>query len=256
MILSKRVALGAAQLDQVDLSIVIRSIDVGTTKETFNTTARMGGVGQRITNKHWDALEVSVSFAIDIHKEQMDDRKDVFDDVVAWALAKGWLTVNWMPGKRMFVDQVVLPKAGDMREWTNDYTIIFRAYAVPFWQDDTATEATGSTITVPGNTETVCNAEITNSSGSTINTLSVAVGDSTLNFTNLGLANGETLIIDHGTDGILQILIANTSEIYRSALGKRTGGSDDLFVSPGVNDITITGGTVTKVIRCYGRYVA
>lgn len=256
MILSRRVALNGNQLDQIDSAIVIRKIEAGTTKRTVNATAMMGGSGQRITAQHWDTLEVSVTFAIDIHKKALADRREVFDDVIAWAMQKGWLTVNWLPDKGLRVDEVVLPASGDLFEWTNDFTIVFRAYAVPFWQDDTATTATGASITVPGQVETVCDAEITNGSGSTINTLSVGVGDSSMSFTNLGLADGERLVIGHGDDGMLYIRIYTGASYYRRVMDKRTGGSsDDLYVKPGARSITVTGGTVTKSISCRGRYV-
>lgn len=256
MILSKRVALNGVQLDQIDNSIVIRRVDPGVTHESVQAVSLMGGAGQRITGEHWDTLEVSVSFAIDIPKKQLAARRAVFDQVIAWALAKGWLTVNWLTGKRMHVDKVVIPDSGDMFAWTNDFTIVFRAYAVPFWTDDEATEATGSSITVPGNVETVCDAEITNGSGSTIDTLSVGVGDSSMSFTNLGLADGERLVIGHGDDGMLYIRIYTGESYYRRVMDKRTGGSsDDLYVKPGANAITVTGGTVTKKISCLGRYV-
>lgn len=256
MILSKRIALGGIQLDQVNSAIVIRSIDPGVPKESIGAVDMMGGFGQRVTNQHWETLEVSVTYAIDIPKKQMADRRAVFDAVNRWALAKGWLTVNWMTGKRMWVDKVVIPGSGDLWNWTDDFTIVFRAYAVPFWTDDTATETTGESITVPGNVETVCDAEITNGSGSTIDTLSVGVGDSSMSFTNLGLADGERLVIGHGDDGMLYIRIYTGASYYRRVMDKRTGGSsDDLYVKPGANAITVTGGTVTNKISCFGRYV-
>ena len=49
MILSRRVALGGVQLDEIHEAIVIRSIDPGVPNETINAVERMGGAGQRIT---------------------------------------------------------------------------------------------------------------------------------------------------------------------------------------------------------------
>ena len=77
-----------------------------------------------------------------------------------------------------------------------------------------------------------------------------------MSFTELGLEDGEKLVIGHGDDGLLYIRIYTGSN-YRQARDKRTGGSsDDLYVKPGARSITVTGGTVTKSISCYGRYVA
>ena len=98
MILSRRAALGGSQLDQVDSSVVIRGMDPGTTKKTVNTVSQMGGSGQRETGSHWETVEASVTYAIDIPKTNLADRREVFDSVNEWALAKGWLTMNWMDG--------------------------------------------------------------------------------------------------------------------------------------------------------------
>lgn len=261
MILSRRIALDGVELDQIDEAVVIQSIDPGTPTENVSAADRMGGWGQRITEEHQQVLEARVSYGINIPKRQLAQRRQVFDAVNAWALQKGWLTINWMEGRRMWVEKAVLPGSGDLWDWTATFTIAFRAYGVPFWQDSTATEATiaaedegEGTITVPGLTETVCDARITNVSGSTIDTMTVAIGMSIFSFTGLGLADGEVLEITHDETGILIIRIY-TGEMVRTALDKRTGGSDDLYVRPGSNAIAITGGNVEATVSCFGRYV-
>ena len=263
MILSRRVALNGNQLDQVDSRIVIRSVDLGEPQENVTAADLCGGYGQRITSQHWQMLEVTVAWAMDIPKKQLSARKEVFDKVNKWALQKGWLTVNYITGRRMRVDKVIVPGSGDLWEWTNEFKITFRAYGVPFWQDSTATTETiaaadenSGTITVPGMIDTVCDAEITNASGSTINTMTVTVGSSSFEFSGLGLADEERLVIGHGDDGVLYIRKYTGSSYFVRVMDKRTGGSsDDLYVSPGDNAITITGGDVTATVSCYGRYL-
>lgn len=252
MILSRRVALGGTQLDSLDDSIVIRSVNTGVPLETVNAVSRMGGFGQRMTKHHWETLEVSVTFAIDLPKSQMIARRAVFDKIIKWAIGGGWLTTNQMDGKRMYAEKAVFPSGGDMRKWTNDYTITFRAYGVPFWQDATATADVSGVLTVPGILRTVCDAEIANGGSSTIDSLTVTAGSSTMEFSSLGLAAGETLKIGHGNDGVLWIRIYNNN-IYRSVLDKRTGGSaDDLYVEPGMRMVSASSGTAS--FSCYGRY--
>ena len=260
MILSKRVALGGVQLDEIDPSIVIRSVDPGATKESVQTAAMMGGSGQQITSRHFDTLDVAVSFAIDLPKKQLAERRTVFDQVMAWAAAGGWLTVNFMTGKRVYIDSVTLPSSADLWNWTEEFQIVFRANAVPFWQDATATSisitsgGTG-TIAVPGIAETVCSIDVKNTSGSTIDTLTVEAGDSSMSFTDLGLLNNEVLSIGHKKDGTLFIRIY-TGSTYRSALGKRTGGSaDDLYVKPGNRTITVSNTSTETTASVYGRYL-
>lgn len=254
MILSKRVALGGTQLDSLNARIVVLGVDPGTPKENINTVSRMGGFGQRVTGKHWETLDVIVKYGIDLPKNQMQQRRQIFDAVNAWAIGGGWLTVNWMPGKRMYADKVILPSSGDMWDWTKPYEIIFRAYGVPFWQDSTATTSTGSSISVPGIMQTVCDVDVTNSGSSTIDDLTVTVGNSTMVFANLGLEATEVLKIGHTETGLLTIRIYETAYTYRDAMAKRAGTSaDDLYVNPGSNSITVSAGS--KSVSCFGRYV-
>ena len=256
MILSRRAALGGSQLDQVDSSVVIRGMDPGTTKKTVNTVSRYGGAGQRETGSHWETLEASVTYAIDIPKTNLADRREVFDDVNEWALNKGWLTMSWMDGKRLWVDDVTVPTSGDLFGWTDEFTIGFTARSVPFWQDAEATTATGNMITVPGMVETVCDAELVNGSGATVDTLTIRIGGSVFSFTSLGLAAGETLKIGHTEKGILFIRIYENTTTYRSAMDARTGdSSDDLTVKPGARLISVSAEGVTYTVSCCGRYL-
>lgn len=257
MILSKRVALGGQQLDELHERIVIRSIDPGVPTETIQAVSQMGGFGQRVTGQHWDVLEVSVSFAIDIEKRLMAERRAVFDMVNSWAMRKGWLTVNWLPGRRMWVDKVVFPGSGDLWDWTNEYTIVFRAYGVPFWQDElpaTGTSGTSSSgsvwISNNGNMTSVVDVTFRNMSGMTIHNFYTQVSGNVIRLSSLGLGGSETLRIHHGSDGLLQIHIGGRS-VY-----DRYSGDDDLYIGPGGTSVYYSAdraGILTA--ECYGRYV-
>lgn len=256
MILKRRAALGGSQLDQVDDSIVIRRLDPGTTKKTVNTVSRMGGWGQRETGRHWETLEAAVAYAIDIPKDRLADRREVFDSVNEWAMAGGWLTMSFMEGRRLWVDDVALPSSGDLFNWTEEFTIGFTARSVPFWQDAEATTATGDRIDVPGQVETVCDMELANGSGATIDILTIQIGGSRFIFDSLGLGNSETLKIGHTGNGTLFIRIYEDAVTFRSALDKRTGeSSDDLAVKPGTRLITVDAENVTWTVSCCGRYL-
>lgn len=260
MILSRRVALNGAQLDELYERIVIRGIDSGAPSENIQAANLMGGAGQRVTMQHLETMDVTVSFAINVPKTELITRRRIWEDVCSWARSgeKGWLTVNYITDKRFFVDKVILPSPGDLRDWTKEYTIIFRAYHIPFWQDEqpakvTQENSTGGTMTlrVGGHFPTVVDCEFKNTSGSSMSIFSITANGKQISLTGLALANNETLKIHHGTDGYLRI-----TEGGRNAYGKQTaGGANDLTVDPGEATIVVAAqqaGNLT--VSAIGRY--
>lgn len=264
MILSRRVALNGVQLDGIDNRILIQGIRPSAGKEQISAVSIYGGTGQRVTGQHRDTLDVSVIFSMRIRKTDLAARSELFEKVCGWAASAangGWLTLNYKQNRRLRVRCAQLPDEGDLREWTNRYTIVFRAYSVPYWQQITpetltvtgASSAT-QTFTVPGTTQSVLGLEFLNTSSSTCDTFSITAGSSTFSLTDLGLAAGETLVVDHTADGILRIRIHGSS--WRSVMAKRTAeSSDDLYVNPGEISVSMTAqraGTLT--ISCAGRF--
>lgn len=260
MILSRRVALNGAQLDELYARIVIRGIETGVPKESIQGVNLMGGFGQRVSAQHWETMDVSVTFAIDVKKTDLITRRRIWEDVCSWAMSgeKGWLTVNYMLDRRFFVDKVILPAPGDLRNWMSEYTIIFRAYNIPFWQEEypakvTKTNSNGGTMTlqVGGHYPTVVDAEFKNTSGSSMSIFSITAGGNQISLTGLELANNETLKIHHGTDGILRI-----TEGGRNAYGKQSvGGANDLTVNPGpVTVVVAAQRTGNLTVSAIGRY--
>ena len=258
MILSKRVALGGVQLDQVHERIVIRRIDAGVPHEEIQAVSRMGGAGQRVTGQHWETLDVTVGFAIDVPKTNMALRMEIFESVVSWAMEKGWLTVGHMPDRRMWVEKVILPSAGDVWDWTAEFRITFRSYGVPFWQDAYPTRVSNNsiqsgrmTIGVRGQVRTVIVVSFKNNGSAAISDFSVNAGGSTIILSGIGLAVNETLEIFHTEDGLLKITAGG-----RNVFGKRTAGSaDDLYVTPGSRYVDISTSQPGKAtLSCYGRY--
>ena len=256
MILSRRVALGGIQLDELDESIVIRSVDTGVPHETLSAVNRMGGAGQRMTTQHWETLDVSVRWAMDIPKTDLARRREVFEAVTAWALKAGWLTVSYMADRRMYVDKVILPGSGNLWSWTDEFTITFRAYNVPFWQDTLPVTTQGNVasgrmyIDVRGHAQTVLDAEIRNISGIMIPNLSISAGGNTLTFTGVNLGGNATLKIHHGTDGLLRIEVGGSSVYHKYS------GADDLYVNPGsvaVDYSADRAGILT--VTNYGRWI-
>ena len=198
-----------------------------------------------------------MSYAIDSQKTRLAERREVFDAVNAWALKKGWLRTNERPDRRMYVDKTVVPGSMDLWDWTDEYTITFRAYNVPFWQDAAATTvksktlASGSvTAEIGGNVKGVIDVSFQNKSGKTIDNFWVQANGNRITLSGLGLGGSATLTISHGTDGLLRITAGSTN-VY----AKYTG-ADDLYVNPGSTAVTFAAdraGILT--VTNYGRWV-
>jgi len=254
MIMRERAALGGTQLDSLDTSIVIQSIDTGVPHENIGAVGRMGRYGQRITEQHTETQDVTIVFGIDKPKTDLSGRREVFDKVIKWAEGCGWLTVNYMSGRRIWIDKAILPSAGDLREWTNDFTLIFRAYCMPYWQDAEDTTSSNGSISVPGTKETAMEAEITNVGLFTIDEMDVQAGDSHFYFDGLGLEPAEKLEIKHDSEGRLTIQIYDGTN-RRSAYAKRTAESDDeLWVKPGTRSISVSSENTSHTFSVKGRW--
>lgn len=260
MQLKRRVALGGTQLDSLDNRILISGIDEAAGKETISAVSVGGADGQRITNRRRDTLDITIKFTMNIKNSDMAARSTLLDKVNKWAQPGGVLTVGHRSGKRLNVVLAQAPGGGDMFNWTNEYTIVFRAYTVPYWEDVTATSAemtqddtgTGS-ITVPGSANTVADVTIVNKSGDTLDAVSLTINNCIIGFSGLGLANNGSLVIDHVTAGGVYAMRAKIGTT--SVLAKKTG-ADEFVLKPGANSISWTaGGDVAITVSARGRYL-
>ena len=263
MILSRRVKLNDVQLDQLGeeygFPIVIQRVDPGTTKENITAVDLMAGVGQRVTGSHFQTIDVQVTYGINIPKENLTARRAVFDLVNAWAVNGGWLMISEIPDRRVYIDKVILPSAQELRDWTAEFTITFRAYAVPFWQDAKPTQATrygasqGSLqLQVNGNTDTVYNVKWTNISGASINSLRIYEnGGSSINIMNFPPIGGSASIdITHTSKGLISVKSGST-DLYSYMTG-----DDDLFIRPGLHTIGFACPRAGRIeLTAYGRYL-
>ena len=262
MILKRRVSLNGVQLDELDNRILITSIDEAAGKESLSATNTQARSGQRITRNRRDTLDVTVKFAINIRNDDMAARSQLLEAVNAWASGGGYLRLNYRPDRRLRVILSQAPGEGDMFNWANEFTIVFRAFSVPFWEQDTTAEASSNTassgsfyIEVLGNTETVAEFTVENKSGKDISTVKLKIGNSEMTFTGDGmLPAGEKLIIDHaGNENGLFYLRARAGSV---SVLKFRSGANDFYVAPGVNTVTFSAGRAVRVIASVrGRYL-
>ena len=243
MQLLHRVALNGVQLDEVDDRIIIKGIEEAAGKENISAVSPAYGCGQRVTARHRDTLDVVVKFALNLRTREMTERSTVFELVNAWAANGGVLTVNYKPNRRIRVICAQCPGAGDQYERTTVYSITFRAYAVPYWEEETpVTAATGTasaascSLNVAGSAETVADITIYNRSGMGINNVTVTADGKSMVFSGLGMGGNDALTISHTADGLLQIRCGG-----RSAMANRSQGSaNDFRMLPGARSFSFS----------------
>ena len=264
MITKHRVSLNGIELDSLDNRIIILGVNEAAGKDTFSAVSTARGSGQRLTQQRRDTLDVTVRFAIKGPKD-VTGRSQVFDAAAEWAYKGGWLIDGIRPDRRLYVVCYQLATMGDMWEWTDEYTITFRAYGVPFWSQTLpasvtynvmSTSAVTRGLEVGGTTAAPLELSYTNDSSTALNTLSVSCDGYTLAFTELGLGYHETLTIDHAEDGIQRIRIVGVNGNTRSAMKARTTESDDeVWLAPGQRSIVFQAGQTGRLtLSCYGRY--
>lgn len=255
MELKRRVALNGAQLDEVDAAVVIRSVEPADGKENISAVSSAAGYGQRLTGFRRDTVDMVVKFAINIRKNDLERRAAVLEAVNAWAAAASperggaYLTVNYKPERRLHVVLAQAPGEGSLWDWSKDFQLTFRAYAIPYWEDNAVSSTrigdsnvSGSgVLQVGGSAKAALDAELTNRSGMTINTATITAGGRTMQFSGMGLNANETLVIDHAENGLLRIRIRDAGGAYRSAMAARNSASaDDFSVAPGSVSVSYT----------------
>jgi hypothetical protein len=270
VLLRHRVALNGAELDELDGRIIIQSVRTDSGKTSMTGISLFRRDGQRLTNVQRDTIDVEIGFGLLIRKTDMAARAELLDIVNRWAYAAAkenggaWLTVNYKVNRRMWVVLADPAEEGDLKDWANTFTITFRAYGVPYWQEisgQSYISNVGSSqftiMDIGGSAQTVANIELHNESGQRIDTVTLRVGDSYMGFTGLGLDGNESLIIHHDNNGMLRIWIRNASNQFRSAMAQRAWSSaDDLYVNPGKQTVGFSAQRACKMtVTVYGRYL-
>lgn len=243
MIMARRVALNGVWLDEIDSRIFISGVEPGDGKENITAVDSAAGYGQRITARWRQTMDIIIRFRMLEHGKNvtgLTERALLLERVNSWAQAGGYLTLNYKPNRRLNVVLAQPPGEGSLWDYTKEFSLTFRAYAIPYWEDENANSVTfggasasGSrSVTIEGSAKTQCEVELANASGMTINSGRVVIGGNTMTFSGLGLGGNETLVIDHA-DGLVRIRIRNGGS-YRSVMAARSG-ADDFKVTPGAH---------------------
>lgn len=242
MILRHRVALNGIQLDEVDPAVLV----LGVAEEAAarqQTAVNQWAVGQRLTANRLNYIDVTVTFAVRIKKSDMQGHTRVFGAVSRWANTGGYLTASHRDGQRIRVACVGISRLADPVKWETEYTITFRAYERPFWEDvrEWVDTVSGTTfvhkLPARGTQPTQLDLYLKNTTSGIMNTLTVSTDEDEMEFEDLSLGPGKILAITHSETGLLVIKNSTNTSLMTA---RTLESSDDLTLRPGLNTITVT----------------
>lgn len=227
MVTRYSVWLNKKGLSELDPSIIVLDIAYGAPKIANTTFARAKAPGMAVVKRHVQGTSVTITF--EIHDWNTRRRQMTLQKIQQWAAKGGWLSTNDRPAQRLMVICDSLPTITSALKWTEKIKMTFTAYERPYWEDEYERQASVSGVN--GNSslyvggvadESPVSANVTNTSGQTVNSLSLSVGDTFFEFENLGLAPGGVLKIGYDDSGILHMRVGDVSK-----MDKRTGASSD-----------------------------
>ena len=220
-------------LDAVDPAIYVTDVQETPVSYDATTLKRAKGDGLRVLRRLRDSKQVRVSFMV--RETDVDRRRDMIQRAAAWAMGGRYLSLGDRPGQRLRVVCDTLPSVTSALRWTQDLIMVFTAYAMPYWEADTPIRAsfTGksgtASIRQAGTASCFLEADIANTSGATLTSLSMTADGQKMAFSGLALGAGKTLKIYYDENWILRAEVDGAS-----VLAQRTEDSaDDLILPPG-----------------------
>ncbi|MGN0970885.1 MAG: hypothetical protein ACI4OY_02945 [Aristaeellaceae bacterium] len=225
-------------MDNLPLSAVDPAIyvtDVQETPASYDTTTlqRAKGDGLRVLRRLRESLQVRVTFMV--RETDVGRRRDIVQRVSAWAMGGKYLAIGDRLGQRLRVMCETLPGITSALKWTQELTMVFTAYAMPYWEAETPIRAsfTGtwgtSVIRNTGTAPCFLEAEISNTSGETLTGVAMEADGHAMGFSGLSLGAGKTLKLFYDDNWLLRAEVDGAS-----VLNRRTSDSaDDLMLPPG-----------------------
>lgn len=247
-------ALNGIWLHQLDSTIHVQDI-VELPPHLRMVTASRPDAGSYLLQRVRENLSLEVHLTIEAYDVPM--RQAILHQVITWAEGGGMLSLGSKSGWQLPVVCTQLPTCSHLH-WLDTLTLTFTAYTSPYWQDAAPSSFTTDghcILSVPGTApETPLDLTIRNVSDDALTSITIQAA-TTLSFTGLSIAPGETLSIHHDA-GVFGAQMTSGG-VAISALSCRTMSSnDDLLLTPGCdNELTITANTAISATGTYrGRY--
>jgi len=234
------VTLNGISLESIHPAILITDVQYPPVAYERESISIVNRDGARIHRSYKEKSEVTISFMIreyDVYNRQL-----ICQDICKWAMDGGRLMTNDRP--LQFLDCIVdsFPAVESTKGWTEELTITFAAYGIPYWQDLIQTElkpTAGSTSVlisgkVPGNSPwALVDVDITPSD--TLTRIEIVISSTKHNLSQqkfvlsgMSVPANQTVTISHDENGVVRIY-RNSYNLLRFQEGK-----DDLIAKCGI----------------------
>ena len=261
MINRYRVSIGGTQLDQYlendkRFKDKIVLLNIGYSEPGISRSIETAGDndGGIITRAFRRSASVTVTFGIYVYNTA--DRYEACEKIKTLCAKGGTIITNDRPGKALYncvCEQY--PEIDSARDWTAPLTMVFSAYAFPYWQNTAETtksltsKKTSATMAVPGNApnanviaEVTAKAQFVPSGtiyDSSTPLLTLGIGSTKLMF-NYNMKQNNYLLIDLDSNNNLRARVYETKssmKLIGSVLANIIpSSSDKLLATPGENN--------------------
>ena len=241
MLLRFEATNGGAKFSEIADEAILLDIIEQPAETSVQTDRYAGGSGTLASSATRTALKVQLVYVI--YTQDPSRWATVHDLVAKWAASASKLTVSTRPGKMLVGKFYTAPARGSALRWTDELTITFIAYEVPYWQDENVSVSAfiskGDTVKV----NCQCTADrvplelmITNDTSNPITeVLIVVAGQYKMHLKGLnlvtppqeGLVEEHALVIDAKDGHTTRIFV--TDEQNTSMLHTRTADSVDVL---------------------------
>ena len=182
--------------------------------------------GSILQRRALEQLDYTVTFMLREYNPAA--RQSAVDVITAWAMTGGALTDSTHEDKFLDVICTAPPRIESALRWTDDLSITFTAYGMPYWQDSepavfshTGTSG-GGTVFGKGSAADCIVYGTVKATGGALTTLMVRAGTSFMEFSDMTVTQNGTVTFGYDDHYIYCVKWGNASQIRR-----RTGESSD-----------------------------
>lgn len=133
MVSRYEVTLNGISLESIHPNILLMDVEYAEPKYELRKFTVVKRPGARIYDHYKEKASVAITFQI--REYDIAKRQEICQSINKWAKDGGDLRINDRPGQRLMCICEKFPAITSVRGWTEDLSIEFAAYAIPYWQD-------------------------------------------------------------------------------------------------------------------------